>query len=67
MNYKTAGKRIAQARDKKDLTQAEVAKKVNLHPNYYARIERGDAKPRIETLEEICKSLGLKLSDILSA
>lgn len=67
MNYKVAGRKIANAREKKGLTQVEVAKKVKLHSNYYARIERGDARPRIETLEEICEALGLKFANILAS
>lgn len=67
MNYKTAGKTIKKARQKKGLTQVEVAEKAELHFNYYARVERGDAKPTIETLEKICKPLSLKLSDLVNS
>lgn len=33
--------------------------------NYFARIERADVKPSVETLEKVVKALGVKSSDIL--
>jgi transcriptional regulator with XRE-family HTH domain len=66
MNYKAIGKHIRQSRIKRNLTQVEVADKVELHPNYYARIERGDAKAHIDTIGKICKFLGLELSKMVS-
>lgn len=56
---------LKQVRIKKDLTQAEVAEKSGLHPNSYAKIERGEALPSLETLEKIVKALKIKSSDLL--
>lgn len=49
------------AREKAGLTQAEVAKKANIHVNYYARVERGEAKPRWDIVDQIAKALDIKL------
>lgn len=53
------------ARDKKRLTQEEVAKKAYISTNHYARIERGETSPNLETFERIIKSLGVKSKDVL--
>ncbi len=55
------GKRFKEARQKKNLSQVEVANKVDLHFNYYARIERGDANPSLDVLLKISKVLGVNL------
>lgn len=56
---------LKQIRFKKSLTQTEVADKAGLHPNSYAKIERGESMPSLETLEKIAKALKVKSSDIL--
>lgn len=57
--------KIKEARLKKDLNQSEVAEKAGLNANYYAKVERGEAKPSVVTLTKILKALGIKSSDIL--
>lgn len=47
------------------MTQVEVADKAGIHPNYYARIERGEANPSQEKLFGITKALKVKSSKIL--
>lgn len=54
------GKRLKKAREEKDLTQLEVADKVNISVNYYARIERGEVSPSLETLKDIMRILKIK-------
>jgi transcriptional regulator with XRE-family HTH domain len=58
-------KNLKKARMKSGLTQAEIAEKINVHVNYYARIERGEVRPSLDTLEAITKILKVKSSDIL--
>lgn len=65
MNIEKIGKNLKKARQKKELTQVEVARKVGIHPNYYAKIERGEIQPALDTLEKIFKVLGVRSSDIL--
>lgn len=59
------GKKIKTIREKKGLTQAEVAEKAGIHFNYFARVERGEVDARIPIIEKIAKALGVKSSDIL--
>ena len=53
------------ARQKKGLTQAEVAKLAGTNTNYYAKLERGEAIPSLKMLEKVIKALGVKSSDVL--
>ncbi|HUD06810.1 MAG TPA: helix-turn-helix transcriptional regulator [Candidatus Saccharimonadales bacterium] len=55
---------LRQIRLKKDLTQVELARIAGINSNYYAKIERSDLKPSVETLEKIIKALGVKSSDV---
>lgn len=56
---------IKAAREKKDMTQLEVAKKAGLDSNSYAKVERGESKPFGVTLVKIKRALGAKASDIV--
>lgn len=62
---KQLGNNLKKFRLKVDLTQKELAKKAGIHPNYYARIERGEANPSQEKIFGIIKALRVKSSDIL--
>lgn len=62
---KEVGKKLKAAREKKEMTQAEVAEKADMNVNYYARIERGEENPTLELLQRIIKALKVKSSDIL--
>ena len=56
---------LKRARIKRNLIQSEVAKKAGLNSNYYAKVERGEAKPSGVTITKIIKALGVKAEDIL--
>ncbi len=58
-------RRLKQVRHQKNLTQLQLAEKAGINSNYYSKIERGELKPSVETLEKIIKALGVKSSDIL--
>ena len=62
---KELGKKLKEAREKLNLTQAEVAEKANINPNYYARVERGEENPTFETLQQIAKALKIKYPNTL--
>lgn len=64
-SQKRIGQNLKKARLKLELTQAEVAEKADLSANFYARLERGEEKASIETLERVLKVLRVKSSDIL--
>jgi transcriptional regulator with XRE-family HTH domain len=59
------GQKLKKARLQAKLTQAEVAQKIDVHVNYYARIERGEVTPSLDTLRALVKVLNVKSSDIL--
>ena len=65
MSPQKIGKKLKEFRLKIGLKQSDVAKKADISVNYYARIERDEENPTIETLERILKVLKVKSSDIL--
>ncbi|HPI41142.1 MAG TPA: helix-turn-helix transcriptional regulator [Pseudobdellovibrionaceae bacterium] len=60
------GKKLKDARKRLGLKQSDVAEKADISVNYYARIERNEENPTLETLERVLKALKLKSSDVLS-
>ncbi len=52
---------IKEAREKKELTQLQVAKLAKVTETFYAMTERGEANPSFAKLERILKALGLKI------
>lgn len=59
------GNNLKQARERKNLTQSEVAKIAGIQANYYARIERGEENPSFKIINSIRKALKVKLSEIM--
>lgn len=59
------GKRLREAREQKNLTQDDVAKKTGITASYFARIERGEENPSLAVLQSIINVLKIKSSDIL--
>ena len=59
------GKKLKDARKKLGLKQSDVAEQADISVNYYARIERNEENPTLETLERVLKALKLKSSDVL--
>ena len=64
MDQKAIGKRIKSAREKKGLTQEQLAEQVNLSPMHISVIERGNKLPRLETLINIANILDVS-ADVL--
>jgi transcriptional regulator with XRE-family HTH domain len=60
----TPGQILKEARDKKGLTQVEVADKAGLHPNTYAKIEREENQPSPESIKKLVKVLDIDASKI---
>ena len=52
---------ISLARNKKNLTQTELAKITGIHQAEISKIERGIGNPSIKTLERIAQGLELTL------
>jgi len=53
-----------EARLRQGLTQVELAEKAGMHPNSYAKIERGESEPSTESLRRLIKALKIDPSKI---
>ena len=58
---------LAQARKAQQLTQAELAEKAGLSRMTVQRLESGSLDPRLSTLHEIARALGLELVAVPAA
>ena len=59
------GNKLRNAREKLNLTQAEVADHAGITKNYYSRIERGTENPSFETLQAIMRVVKIKSIGLL--
>ena len=64
MDQKAIGRRIKAARERKGLTQEELAEEVDLSPMHVSVIERGVKLPKLETLMNIANALDVS-ADVL--
>lgn len=70
----TLGPALRRARTRRQLRQADVAKRVNITTGYYGRIESGKALPSVPTLHQLVQVLdvsadqllGLTLTDLMA-
>lgn len=58
------GGKLKEARLRKKLIQAQVAKAAGISVNYYARVERDEETPSIPVLQKILKILDIKSVEI---
>ncbi len=58
-------RKLREIRNRKNLSQEDVARLSDISTNYYAGIERGEENPTVAVIERICKSLNVKSSSIL--
>lgn len=56
-DYKSMGQRIVRVRNELDITQKELAKRVNISGNHLSNIEKGKSTPGLATFIEICIAL----------
>jgi transcriptional regulator with XRE-family HTH domain len=56
--------KLKEIRLERQLRQIDVAEKVKIHPQYYAKVERAEVRPSIDLYERIAKALKAKASDI---
>ena len=63
-SYKILGENIKIFRNKNNISQEELAFKINSARNYIGCIERGEKVPSISFLLDIACALGCKLSDL---
>lgn len=58
------GKRIAELRKEKGLTQEKLAIKINMDRTFVGYLEKGNRSPSVETANKIARALGVKIGDI---
>ena len=61
------GKRIKENREAKHFTQEYMAKELDIAPNHYGRIERGENACTLSNLIQICNILQVMPNDILGS
>lgn len=64
-SQKSFGKNLRNVREGKGLSQEEAAKMSNISTTHYAGIERGEENPTFSVIENICKALKVKSSEVL--
>ncbi|MEN8217812.1 MAG: helix-turn-helix transcriptional regulator [Pseudomonadota bacterium] len=57
--------KIKYLRNFRDWTQEEMAEKLQMTPNGYAKIEQGKAEPSLSRLEQISEILGVELAQLV--
>jgi len=64
MNQEKIGKFIATCRKEKNLTQEQLAEKLNISKNAVSKWERGMNLPDVSIMQELCKILGITLNEL---
>lgn len=62
--YNILGNNIQQARLRRGLTQEQVAAKLGLTQNHYGRFERGEIRPNLDRLYQICEVLSVPIEEL---
>lgn len=58
------GKQLKRIRLEQEMTQEELAEKVNIHPTYVGKLESGKNNVSIKLLFKISRALGVTLGDV---
>ena len=66
MNQELIGKFIAECRKKKNLTQEQLAEKLNISKNAVSKWERGLNMPDISIMQELCSILDISLNELFN-
>lgn len=65
MDARAVGQRIKAAREKKNMTQEDLAACIDISPTHVSVIERGTKIPRMDTFVAIANVLGVSADDLL--
>ena len=66
INLHMIGSRLREAREKRHLTQAEMAEKLGIHTNSYGNFERGTERPSLMKIIQFCTILNIQPGDLLN-
>ena len=67
MNYQRIGALITDLRNKKSMSQTQLARKLNVSPKTVSKWENGHGLPHIDTLHKLCEILDVDINEILSS
>ena len=65
LDYKAIGKRIKIARIKSDITQEQLAEKIEISPTHLSNIETGTTRVSLTTIVSIANALNVTMDDLL--
>ena len=65
ISYKVIGRHIRSARMRMELSQEDVAQRAGISATYYGKIERGDIRPNLNRLADLCLVLQVPIEDLL--
>lgn len=63
--YQRLGERVITERNKKRLSQEQLALLSDIDRTYLARVEEGKANPSVKVLNKLSKTLKVRLTDLL--
>ena len=66
MNYQRIGALITDLRNKKNMSQTHLARKLNVSPKTVSKWENGHGLPHIDTLHKLCEILDVDINEMLS-
>jgi transcriptional regulator with XRE-family HTH domain len=59
------GDQLRKARVAAGLTQEQLAFRARISRNYVSLLELGEKSPTVETLDRVCRALGVKMSALI--
>ena len=63
--YPVIGQTIRYFRSEAELTQVELAHRVEIHPTEISRLESGKRNPKWETMKRLAKGLGVDCAEMV--
>lgn len=66
LDYKIIGQRLKNARIAKNLTQEDLAEKIDISVAFLSRVERGNSHINLKRLNQVCKLLDVSEGYILN-
>lgn len=59
------GKRVRSLRLRKNMSQGDLAKKLNVDPSYISKIERGEQNISLKGIEKLAKALTVSMQELI--
>ena len=66
LDYTIIGERLKRARLAKNLTQEQLAEKIDVSVAFLSRAERGDVKINLSRISQLCDLLDISISNVLT-